>query len=120
MADLLEHILAAPAAWGFLGAFIYAAPRWVACAWGSRGAAWRCSIEAGVCLAVGAIAAAAFARWAVGFLHQAAGDLNAVAAMIGLLANRLAPRLVDGFSALAATAITTRAAKLLKTEADKP
>jgi hypothetical protein len=120
VAELLEQILAWPAAWGFLGAFIYAAPRWVACAWASRGAAWRCSIEAVVCLAVGAIAAAAFARWALAFLHQSAGDLNAVAAMIGLLANSLAPRLVDGFSALAANAITTRAAKLLKSESEKP
>lgn len=112
MAELVDLVLAAPASWGFLGAFIYAGPRWLACAWPARGLVGRCSLEAAISLAVGAIAAAAFARWTLGFLHQQHGDLPAVAAMIGLLANRAAPLLVDGLAGMPATILSARIGKL--------
>lgn len=112
MADLLDLFAGAPAVWGLAGAWIYAAPRWLACVYGQPGtfwkAHWRCTLEAGVCLAVGALAAAAFAGWIITAWHPVGADMPAIAAMIGLLANPIAPRLVDGLSSAAAGAITAR------------
>lgn len=116
MAELLDLVLAAPAFWGAAGAFIYAGPRWLACAYPAKGLAWRCTLEAAIAIAVGLVAAAAFARWTLHLLHQAPGDLPAVAAMVGLLANRLAPMLVDGLSTAAANALLARTQKLLSAQ----
>jgi predicted anti-sigma-YlaC factor YlaD len=114
VADLLDLVLASPAVWGGAGAFIYAGPRWLACFWPTKGTAWRCTAEGAVCIIIGTLAAQAFAGWASRVFHQAPADLPAVAAMIGLLANPLAPRLVDGLSSVAANFVTARAAKILK------
>lgn len=110
MAEILDLIMTSPATWGGAGAFIYAAPRWLACAVPKPGAAWSCTMEALVSIAVGVISAAAFSHWLLAFLHQRPADLPAVAAMVGLLANPVAPKLVEGLS----TIVANRAAKLLK------
>jgi hypothetical protein len=92
-----------PAFWGAAGAFIYAAPQWLAClvACGKSGSpAWSCTAEFGVALATGAIAAGAFTALAVGM--NPIKDVNAIASMIGLLANSTAPLLVKRASKLAA------------------
>ena len=114
MAEILDLIMSSPATWGVAGSFIYAGPRWLACAFASKGAAWRCSLEAAICLLVGAIAAQAFGQWVLAFLHQRPADLNAIAAMIGLLANPLAPKLTEGLAGTIANTISSRVGKLTK------
>lgn len=76
--------------WGIGGAFIYAAPRWVACMVASRktgGGVTLCTVEGVVAIIVGAIAAAAFSGLASGVLNMK--DATAVSAMVGLVANRI-------------------------------
>lgn len=105
----LAAALTWPAVWGFLGAFIYAAPRWVACLVACREAKaspWPCALELAVALATGSIAAAAFSATAMALSHVK--DANAVSAMVGLLANPTAPKLVTALSSVVATAIAAR------------
>lgn len=109
----------APALWGGLGAFIYAAPRWVACLVACREAkarAWPCSLEFGVALASGGIASAAFSA----LVMQTLGikDASAIAAMVGLLANPTAPVLVSRVSAAVANTLAGKVEKTLP--GDKP
>lgn len=86
-----------PAAWGFLGAFMYAAPKLLVC-W--RAADWhlncyRCAFESLVALSTGAIAAAAFSPAVSHYLNRMAEhDARAIATILGLLANPLAPLFV--------------------------
>lgn len=101
-----------PALWGLAGAAIYAAPRWLACKFEGDGGLVRCTLDALVCLAVGTLAAAAFAPWALDFLHQKQRYLSAIAAMIGLLANPTAPRLVEKLSAVVAGLTASRVEKI--------
>jgi hypothetical protein len=101
-------------AWGMAGAFIYGAPRFGACLFAarhSRGGWARCSIEFACALITGAIAAAAFSGWAQESLGQAPDHRNAIAAMIGLLANPTAPKLIDSLSTVITNVVTGRVLK---------
>lgn len=88
---------------GIAGSFIYSAPRFVACAvaCNERDASWGlCALELLVCLAIGAIAAVAFGSVALTVLHIQ--DNNAVSALVGLVANPAAPKLIESVSSFAA------------------
>lgn len=107
-----------PAFWGVMGAFIYAAPQWVACLvhcrdTGERG--WTCTLEFAIALVTGGIAAAAFSRSVVGFTPIK--DLVPIAATIGLLANSTAPVLIRRLSALVGTRLGGKVAAALPGEA---
>lgn len=98
---VIGALIQQPALWGVLGAFIYAAPRWVACLVACRESGapgWLCTLEFAVALGTGAIAAAAFSAAALGLTGLK--DANAISAMIGLLANPTAPALVNKLSAV--------------------
>lgn len=106
-----------PGVWGALGAFIYAAPRLSAClvAARQRGGGWGvCALEFATALITGTIAAAAFAPSVARLLAPDAHDLNAVAAMIGLLANPTAPKLVETLSTIASNVVSGRLLKSIK------
>jgi hypothetical protein len=111
------------AVFGCAGAFMYGGQRWLACVAGGAGpfwrVHWRCSMEGLVTLAVGALAAAAFADWAMTLARPLGGDLPAVAAMIGLLANPIAPKLAARLSSEAAAAMAARLARVLRDPAPK-
>jgi hypothetical protein len=90
---------ASAAIWGALGAFIYGAPRLIACAIACRDAgtsSWLCVLEFGVALLIGTIAAAAFSALVLSLTHLKDG--HAISAMIGLLANPTAPKVVSRVS----------------------
>ncbi len=113
----VAHLIV-PAFWGFCGAFIYAAPRWViglVSTGDGKTHAGIASLELLVSLAVGAAAASAFgplaAASALTALHFR--DDNAVCAVIGLFANRAAPMLVDKGSNALTSGVET-AARVLK------
>lgn len=88
--------------WGFLGAFVYAGPKFSACLYTANesGGRWGwCALEGVIALATGTIAAAALTPWAQHLTRLVEPrDLPAVAGMIGLLANPLAPGLIDAVS----------------------
>jgi hypothetical protein len=90
------------ALWGLAGAFMYAGPKMSACVFSAKpddGPPIRCVIDAIIALIIGALASAAFAQFAQGFFKRAEpGALSAIAAVIGLLANPLAPRLIAKLS----------------------
>lgn len=93
-------ILLSPAFVGLAGAFVYAAPRLSTCIFASRqaGTGWSlCLIEFGLALATGMIAAAYLTPWICASVLKStdAGLLRPVAVTIGLLANPIAPRIVD-------------------------
>lgn len=99
---MFASIVAQPGFWGFLGAFIYAGPRLSACVFERRdnvdhpltGCVW----DFVVALLVGVIAAELFATWIQLFLKRdGQHELRAIAGLIGLLANPLAPEIVKGF-----------------------
>jgi hypothetical protein len=107
--------------WGLAGAFIYAGPRWVialASRQETRVTAVICTMEMLVALGVGTAAAAAFGPLGskVALTTLQVQDDNAVCALLGLFANRLAPMLVDkGSSALTSSAeVAERVLKALK------
>lgn len=87
------------ALWGFLGAFIYAAPRFSACFFASRQAGTTsvvCLVEGLICLAIGTIASPLVAPWLQQFLKRDGGhETMAIAAIVGLLANPVAPKLFN-------------------------
>jgi hypothetical protein len=97
---IVGFLLEQPALWGFAGAFIYAAPKFSACYWQCRDTqvAWtRCLADAIICLMIGTISAFAFSE-VIGLRLKFTGgqELRAISVLIGLLSNRLAPKLVDG------------------------
>lgn len=107
--------------WGVAGAFIYAGPKWVICLSATRDRGHNpaiCTMEMMVCLMVGTLAAGAFGpligQLALTTLHIK--DENAICAVIGLFANRVAPDLVEkGASAFDGGAtVVTRILKALK------
>lgn len=114
MAEWVSH----PAFWGLGGAFIYAGPRLSACVFAARqsGGGWSvCAMECAVALAIGAFAAAAFGPWVLAWRGAPkAHELNAIAAMIGLLANPMAPQLVSGSGRILKTIVTGRLDRLFK------
>lgn len=87
------------ALWGLLGAFIYAAPRFSACYFASRqseGSSVQCGVDLVLSLAVGTAAAVVVSPWIQNYFHrQGDHEVRAIAAMVGLLANPVAPRLVN-------------------------
>ncbi len=112
---MLNTLLHEPALWGFLGAFIYAAPRMMACILTCREASvstWPCVFEFAIALATGAIAAAAFGAAVIRLIHL--NDMNAVAATIGLLANPFAPRMVATASGVLNTALKSKLGRALQ------
>lgn len=109
--------------WGFCGAVIYACPRWVirlSAPIEARPNATLCTLEMLISLAVGSLAAGAFGAAAehvvLTTLHLR--EDNATCASIGLLANRVAPIVVEkGSSALdSGAAMLARVLKALKGE----
>jgi hypothetical protein len=95
-----------PAWWGAAGAFVYGAPRLHSCLISPKPGETTpsCVFEFVVALIVGAIGAAALAPWVVAWRHMTEPrDLNAVASLIGLLANPTAPTLITFAPRLAST-----------------
>jgi hypothetical protein len=97
--DIWAEIGRSPALWGFLGAFIYAAPRLTACIFASRqaGVGWfLCGFEFALALLIGVAAALPFAPLAASVLKVSdQAQIRAIAATIGLLANPAAPKVID-------------------------
>ena len=92
-----------PAWWGFLGALIYAAPRLSACLFAAQqteGHWVQCGFEFAVSLTIGAIAAGIFGPWIGASILQATdpAQTRVITATIGLLANPIAPRIIDVLS----------------------
>lgn len=99
---MLAAIFTQPGWWGFLGAFVYAGPKVLACVFehrdGTRHPLIFCILEFIVALAVGVLAAEMFGPWIIGFLKlDGHASLRAIAGLIGLLANPLSPEVVKGF-----------------------
>ena len=95
-------LLEQPAFWGVAGAFIFAAPQWVACVVHcrqTREPGWTCSAEFVISLVTGAIAAGAFSKLAADLTPVK--DPIPIAATLGLIANTTAPMLIKRLSALA-------------------
>lgn len=89
---MLQDATAAAAFWGFMGAFIYAGPKLVACivaAKEAKGSSLICALDAVVAMVSGAIAAAAFFQLVL--TSFGLKDQNAISALIGLVANSYAP-----------------------------
>lgn len=106
-----------PAWWGVLGAFVYAANRLVPCLAAARAAKqwpWGCVADFFISLAVGGIGAAAFTTVAEGFVHLK--DPNAVATLIGLLANPIVPKITGSAPALLGLVLESPLARALKGE----
>ncbi len=83
--------------WGVLGAFVYGAPRLLVIFGdrsGSGGPLWPHVLEFVVGLSFGAIFGAAFGPSAVSRLGIKGDELPAIAFMIGLVANPIAPVIV--------------------------
>ena len=96
---MLAELAGSAALWGFLGAFMYAAPRTVVAIYAARerGLRWSGHVAEGViALVVGTIAAEAFTAWIQDYLNRSSPhDLRALGVMLGLVSNRAAPTLVD-------------------------
>lgn len=85
--------------WGFLGAFVWAAPRLLV-AWGesrtARTPLLPHLIEFVVALAFGPIFAAGFGEFGAGYIGlEEPRALRAVSLVIGMIANPLAPKIVE-------------------------
>ncbi len=92
-----------PAFWGFLGAIIYAAPRLTTCLYAEAGTAHfrRCLTEAVTALLVGTASTAAFSPFLAGYIHATTHQAaDALAAMIGMLANVSGPTIIKGIGTL--------------------
>ncbi len=99
---MLAAIFTQPGCWGFLGAFVYAGPKVLACIFENRDEARHplafCLLEFVVSLMIGVLVAEMFGPWVIGFLKlDGQASLRAVAGLIGLLANPLSPEVVKGF-----------------------
>lgn len=100
---MIEALLREPMFWGAGGAFIYAAPRLSVCiatALARKTGCITCTVDAILALAIGVISAAAFTDLAHALAVKFIGDTipkdgRAISCVLGLLANPLAPRLVD-------------------------
>jgi hypothetical protein len=95
-------IAASPWFWGFCGAFIYAAPRLSACLFSAQetGAPWaKCAVDGAFAVVIGPISAGAFTGSVQSYWGLTSNEhLPAVSAMIGLLANPLAPSAIEVLS----------------------
>ena len=88
-----------PMFWGACGAFIYAAPKLITCIFEARdgkGHWLHCGLEFIVSMVIGTISAGAFGPWTQRWLGMVGTeDVRVVAVLIGLLANRFAPVIVN-------------------------
>lgn len=97
-----HDIFTSPAFWGLAGAFIWAGPEWLACIFSDgKGPKLKCTLEFIVRLLTGVLAAAAFTPWVLEIFHNSENRTQPIAALIGLMANTTAPKLVDVLSARA-------------------
>lgn len=92
-----------PMFWGAAGSFIYAAPRLSVCLFAAQqteGHWVQCGFEFAVSMVIGAIAAGILGPWiGVSVLKSAdPAQARVIAATIGLLANPIAPRVIDVLS----------------------
>lgn len=120
MGSLVAAVMHEPAIWGFMGAFIYAAPRLVKCFLTCKEAGtsgWFCTMEFVIALATGAIAAAAWAALVMGWTHVR--DSNAMSATIGLLVNPLAPMMVSTASGVINAALSSKLGRVLQGDEKK-
>lgn len=104
-----------PAFWGVLGAFAFAGPRFLPClsaAHDARRMPWGCIAELAIALVIGGIGAAALTGLVAGLVHVK--DTNAVAAILGLLANPCVPRITGAAPALLSGLLDGPIAKALK------
>ena len=77
--------------WGLLGAFVYAAPRFVISVAGGKLA--MPMLEGLVALAIGPISAAGFGQFLGATVHQTSiAELRAIAVVIGMISNPVASR----------------------------
>lgn len=97
-----HQLLQEPALWGFLGAFVYAAPRASACYFAARdnsGHWGRCLVDAVFAMIIGIVAAASLEPWIAHKLgDESMRQLRAISTVLGLLANPMAPGVVDALS----------------------
>lgn len=107
--------------WGLAGAFIYAGPKWVIALSSkedTRVGPAICTMEMLVALGVGCAAAAAFGPLTskVALTTLKVQDDNAICALLGLFANKLAPMLVERGSNMLtlSTDLAERVLKALK------
>lgn len=113
-----------PALWGLGGALIYAGPRLSACLFaavdvGAKGGHAKCVFDFVLAIVAGAICGSAFAVPLAGILGLK-GFPAAVAALVGLTANKLAPTITDGVSALILNALNGRVLELLRGPKNEP
>lgn len=85
--------------WGFLGGLIYSAPKFSACLYAAReakrGWTW-CFLEMLVAQIVASIASALLAPWIIFSFHRSPEyELPALSGIIGLVANRTAPTVIE-------------------------
>lgn len=85
--------------WGFLGGIVYSAPKFSACLYSAReakrGWAW-CFLEFLVAQIVATISAAVLAPWVIFSFHRSPEhEISALSGIIGLVANRAAPGVID-------------------------
>jgi hypothetical protein len=95
-------LMASPWFWGLGGAFIYAAPKLSACyfsALQTPESPAKCVVDAGFAVVIGPIAAAAFSGTVQANVSLSGVEhMPAVAAVIGLLANPVAPGAIEVFT----------------------
>lgn len=105
-------ILASPWFWGAAGAFVYSGPKLSTCVFDSRktGAPTaKCVVDAIFAMVIGPISAAALTGTVQGYTGLSGADhLPAVSACLGILANPLAPGVIEVMSG----AVLTRLRKL--------
>lgn len=88
--------------WGLVGAFAYAGPRLSVCirqhqTWGER---FGCILDFIVAMMVGCGLSAGWGPYAASYLHQTQQEqVTAIAVVLGLLANVIAPGLIKLMSA---------------------
>lgn len=94
-----EHVAMAAALWGFLGGIVYSGPKFSACLYAAReakrGWAW-CLLEFIIAQLVASISAAVLAPWVIFSFHRnPEHEISALSGIIGLVANRAAPGVID-------------------------
>jgi hypothetical protein len=114
----ISDLLQSPAFWGVAGAFIYASQRWLACLLSSRGLGFavqcHCTLEFGVALVSGGIAASAFSSMII--QKYDLKDANAIATLVGLLVNPTTPVFVRRVSQLVGSALASKVEEKLPGE----
>lgn len=92
---MIAKLLELPAFWGVLGAFVYAAPRWLVCHRDKGCTTHACNLQFAVAVIIGAIAAAGFAPALASWLNRLHDqDVRAISTLVGVLANPVSPRVV--------------------------